>query len=145
MPDTTSRSPLRIFVVEDDANDLALTLRTLGSCCPERIVTIFPDGKDVIDHLGRIRENSGDTVVPDVVLLDLKLPRVSGIEVLQWLRANPATQRLPVVVLTSARDDRQILALHRLGIVAYLEKPLTAKEFQRALSGILPGVAPVRG
>lgn len=140
MSESSPKVPIRIFLVEDDSDDQALALRTLATCCPERIVTIFHDGRDVIDHLAGMRDGAASENLPDLILLDLKLPKMSGIEVLQWLRANPTTQRLEVMILTSASDDRQILGLHRLGILAYLEKPLTPKAFLRAAAGLLPGL-----
>jgi two-component system response regulator len=144
MSDSKPKAPIHIFLVEDDSNDQALTLRTLASCCPERIVTIFHDGRDVIDHLAGVHDGAASETLPDLILLDIKLPRMSGLEVLQWLRANPATQRLDVMILSSACDDRHILALHRLGILAYLEKPLRSKEFLRAAAGILRGLPSLR-
>ena len=120
-----------ILMVEDNPFDVDLTMRTLRSCNLGERVQVARDGKEALDFLlgegkyqGRRLENG-----PRLVLLDLKLPKVTGLQVLQWVRADPRTKDIPVIVLTSFEDDREVVELFRLGVSGYLVKPLNKDEF----------------
>jgi two-component system, response regulator len=125
-----------ILLVEDDPGDADMTLRVLASCNLDRDVIVLRDGMEAIDFLHRVVDRKEDRGLPDLILLDLKLPKMSGFEVLQWMRADRRTELIPVIVLTGARHESQVLALQKLGIAGFLEKPLTAASFLRCVNGL---------
>lgn len=120
-----------ILFVEDNPFDVELTMRTLRACnCGDR-VQVARDGKEALDYLFGSGKYEGRRleVGPRLVLLDLKLPKVTGLQVLQWVRADPRTKDLPVIILTSFEDDREVVEIFRLGVTGYLVKPLNREEF----------------
>jgi two-component system response regulator len=120
-----------ILLVEDTQDDVDLTLRAFERSKVSHEIAIARDGEEAIDYLlaqGRYAERK-DEPLPQVVLLDIKLPKLSGLEVLERLRKNPATRRLPVVMLTSSNEDRDRLASYDLGANSYVRKPVDFSEF----------------
>ena len=120
-----------ILYVEDNPFDVDLTMRTLRSCNLGDRVQIARDGKEALDYLFGSGKYEGRRLEdgPRLVLLDLKLPKVTGLQVLQWVRADPRTKELPVIILTSFDDDREVVEIFRLGVSGYLTKPLNRDEF----------------
>lgn len=124
-----------ILLVEDNVNDQELTLRALRRNNVTTDVVTVGDGVEALDYLfgtGRYAENP-DRPTPRVVLLDLKLPRLSGIDVLRRLRADARTKWLPVVIFTSSREDRDIIDGYRFGATSYVRKPVLYTEFLEAV------------
>jgi len=124
----------RILLVEDDPKDIDLTLTALGEYKLANEVIVVRDGAEALDYLhtkgnyrSRIREN------PAVVLLDLKLPKVDGLEVLREIRSDERLKLIPVVVLTSSREDRDMVASYKLGVNAYVVKPVDFHAFVNAV------------
>ena len=124
-----------ILLVEDDANDEALTLRALHKHKITNVVVVVRDGAEALDWLFARGAHAGrdPTVLPQVVLLDLKLPKVGGIEVLRAVRDDPRTKRLPVVLLTSSKEDQDLIAGYNLGANSYVVKPVDAAQFVEAV------------
>jgi two-component system, response regulator len=122
----------RILLVEDNPKDEALTMRALQKNNFHASVTIKRDGAEALDYL---LGKSGEEVVPlpHLVLLDLKLPKVDGLEVLRRIRAHQRTALLPVVILTSSTEERDILEGYRLGTNSYVRKPVDFVEFAEAV------------
>jgi CheY-like chemotaxis protein len=120
-----------ILYVEDNPFDIDLTLRTLRASKLGDRVHVARDGKEALDFLFGAGKHQGRRLEdgPRLVLLDLKLPKVTGLQVLQWVRADPRTKELPVIVLTSFEDDREVVEIFRLGVSGYLVKPLNQDEF----------------
>jgi two-component system, response regulator len=120
-----------ILYVEDNPFDVDLTLRTLRDAKLGDRVHVARDGKEALDFLFGAGKHQGRRLEtgPRLVLLDLKLPKVTGLQVLQWVRADPRTKELPVIVLTSFEDDREVVEIFRLGVSGYLVKPLNKDEF----------------
>jgi two-component system response regulator len=122
----------KILLVEDNHDDVALTLRALRAHITNEIV-VLQDGVEAIDYLFGGPNNDGPVQeLPAVVLLDLKLPRVNGLEVLRHIRADDRTRLLPVVILTSSAEDRDIIEGYRLGANSYVRKPVDFVEFTEA-------------
>jgi CheY-like chemotaxis protein len=124
----------RILLVEDDASDEKLALlafKRSGVTCE---IDVARDGADALDYLFAIgKYQDRDRMArPSVILLDLKLPRVSGLEVLRRIRTAPDTQLIPVVVLTASREDEDLVRAYSLGANAYLRKPVDFAEFTDA-------------
>jgi two-component system response regulator len=122
----------RILLVEDNPKDEALTLRALQKHNLQALVTVMRDGVEAIDYL----LPAGDNMVqplPQLVLLDLKLPKVGGLEVLRRLRGHERTRLLPVVILTSSAEERDIIEGYRLGTNSYVRKPVDFVEFAEAV------------
>ncbi len=141
---------MSILLVEDNPMDAELTLRTLRRLGLAEETRVVGDGKEASDLLfGPEGESAPE--LPRLLLLDLKLPKVTGLQLLQWIRANPRTQHLPVAILTGLESDRDVVELYRLGVSGYFTKPLEAKEFaaladRLALPRRAPGAtAPARG
>src|SRR5207245_11652642 len=114
-----------ILLVEDNADDEALTLRALKKNNIKNEVVVAHDGVEALDYLfgtGAFADRSR-RAVPQLVLLDLKLPRVDGLEVLRRLRADPPTHLLPVVILTSSTEERALLSAYSLGATSYVRHP----------------------
>jgi two-component system response regulator len=124
-----------ILLVEDNPNDEALTLRALKKNNIKNVVVVVRDGAEALDwFLGRGAHEGRDTsVLPQVVLLDLKLPKVSGLEVLRAVRGDPRTKRLPIVLLTSSKEDQDLIAGYDLGANSYVRKPVDFAEFAEAI------------
>jgi CheY-like chemotaxis protein len=127
-----------ILLVEDNPSDVRLTLHALQEHKIASRVQVARDGAEALDylfctgpHAGRQIENN-----PKLVLLDLKLPLVDGVEVLRQIKADPRTQMIPVVVLTSSREDRDVVESYRLGVNSYVVKPVDFDQFASALQQI---------
>ncbi|MDO8586345.1 MAG: response regulator [Armatimonadota bacterium] len=123
-----------ILLVEDNPDDAELTLLAFqeGGICNSMVVT--RDGEEALDYLfmtGK-RENRENDLLPAIVLLDLKLPKVSGLDVLKRIRGDEHTSCLPVVILTSSKEDEDIVNSYRLGANAYVRKPVDYSEFVKA-------------
>lgn len=116
--------PKHILLVEDNPDDEQLTLRAMRLSEVPNVIQVARDGAQAIDIL-----MAADAQLPDLVLLDLKLPKLSGLEVLTRLRSNAATKTLPVVVLTSSDEDRDIVESYNLGANSYIRKPVDFDEF----------------
>ncbi len=123
-----------ILLVEDNPDDVVLTLRAFERNHITNPVVHAADGVEALDYLfGRGRWEGRDPAdLPQVVLLDLKLPRVDGLEVLRAVRADARTHFLPVVVLTSSGEERDLVDSYRLGANSYVRKPVDFREFVEA-------------
>lgn len=123
-----------ILLVEDNPDDEALTLRALTKNRIANEVVVARDGVEALDYLFGTGAFAGRNPAdrPQVVLLDLNLPRLGGLEVLRRLRAEPATATIPVVVLTSSKEDRDLVDSYRLGANSYVRKPVDFVEFVEA-------------
>jgi CheY-like chemotaxis protein len=124
----------RILIVEDDPNDLELTLTALGEYNLANEVVVTRDGQEALDYLycrGKFHSRPNDN--PAVVLLDLKLPRVDGLEVLQQIKADERLRMIPVVVLTSSHEEKDMVRSYKLGVNAYVVKPVDFHEFINAV------------
>ncbi len=124
-----------ILLVEDNPNDEALTLRALKKNNIQNNVMVARDGAEALDYLFGTGLHSGRdiTLQPQVILLDLKLPKVDGLEVLKRLRANERTSILPVVLLTSSLEEQDILRGYQLGANSYIRKPVDFTQFTEAV------------
>jgi two-component system response regulator len=125
-------NPGKILLVEDNPDDVALTLRALKSRNITNDVVVAKDGVQAIEYLFGTGAASGAEELPAVVLLDLKLPRVNGLEVLQRIRTEERTRMLPVVILTSSDEERDIIKGYSLGANSYVRKPVDFVEFTEA-------------
>lgn len=126
-----------ILLVEDNPKDLELSLLALEKSNLANEVVTVRDGKEALDYLFRrgayADRQQGN---PAVVLLDLKLPKVDGIEVLEQLKAEPSLQAVPVVMLTTSREEKDLLRSYQLGVNAYVVKPVAFKEFIDAIQDL---------
>jgi len=125
-----------ILLVEDNPDDEALTMRALKQSKLANEIVITRDGNEALEFLFATGKYEGRDVshTPAVVLLDLKLPKLSGLEVLQQLRADPRTRLIPVVVLTSSSEDEDMLRSYELGANSYVRKPVIFGKFADAVS-----------
>jgi DNA-binding response OmpR family regulator len=124
----------RILLVEDNEDDLELTIDALNANNLANAVEIARDGIEALDYIFcRDKWSERDRVNPAVILLDLKLPKISGLEVLKKIRENDQTRMIPVVILTSSREEQDIIEGYRLGTNAYVVKPVVFNEFIEAI------------
>jgi two-component system response regulator len=130
--------PVEILLVEDNPNDVELTLHALRKHNLANSIHVVRDGEEALDFLFcRGAYQSRDAgLTPKVVLLDLKLPKVDGLEVLRQIRADERTHPLPVVIMTSSREERDVVAGYKLGINSYIVKPVEFDQFSEAVRQI---------
>jgi CheY-like chemotaxis protein len=124
-----------ILLVEDNADDELLTLRALRKSHFHNPVVVVRDGAEALDYLfiqGRHADRDPD-IQPQVVLLDLHLPRLDGLEVLRRLRAHERTRALPVVILTSSKEERDLVESYQLGVNSFVHKPVDVVAFFEAV------------
>ena len=126
---------IEILLVEDNPGDVHLTLEAFKDARIENTVHVVSDGEDALRFLRR-EDGHGDAPRPDLVLLDLNLPRKNGHEVLAEIRADPAINRLPVVVLTSSDRDSDVDASYGLNANCYITKPISVDDFTTVVRSI---------
>ena len=118
-----------ILLVDDNPDDVELTLRVLKNHRIANEIIVARDGLEALEQLFGPMAAS----LPSLVLLDLKMPRMDGLEVLRRIRAEPRTKHLPVVIMTTSREERDILASYELGANSYVQKPVEYEQFEDAV------------
>ncbi len=125
------KQAVEILLVEDNENDIELTLHALRSEKLGNSIRIARDGEEALAFLRSPElRPSGTLCPPKVILLDLKLPKVSGLEVLRAVKSDPVMRLIPVVVLTSSREEQDMVESYRLGVNSYLQKPVDFDHFR---------------
>jgi two-component system response regulator len=124
-----------ILLIEDNSSDVDLTIRALEKGRIGNPVVVARDGKEALDYLWAEGAHAGRNIsdLPAVTLLDLKLPKLPGLEVLRLLRADSRTRRLPVVILTSSKEEQDLAASYDLGANSYIRKPVDFNQFAEAM------------
>jgi CheY-like chemotaxis protein len=124
----------RILMVEDDPKDVELTLTALEDYNLANEVVVTHDGEEALDYLyGRGKYTARPADLPAVMLLDLKLPKVDGLEVLRQVKSDDRLKFIPVVVLTSSHEEKDLISSYKLGVNAYVVKPVDFHEFVNAI------------
>ena len=123
---------IEILLIEDNPDDAGLTIRALKKHNLANNLLHLQDGEEALNYLFSERLNA----IPKVILLDLKMPKVDGIEVLRRLKADERKKIIPVVVLTSSKEERDIVESYKLGVNAYIVKPVDFEKFVKAISEI---------
>lgn len=133
------KTPLEILLVEDNPQEAELTIRALKKRTLANHFVHVHDGQEAIDFIfnrGRYK-GTESYEMPKVVLLDLKLPKLDGLEVIRQLRADERTRPVPVVVLTSSREDRDVVEAYQLGANSYIVKPVDYEKFLEVVSNMV--------
>ena len=131
--------PKTILLIEDNPSDIGLTQRALAKNPIANELVIVEDGQDALDYLFGAGRYAGRDVreLPALILLDLKLPRVDGLEVLRQIRADPRTSHLTVVILTTSGEERDITQSYELGANSYIRKPVDFMRFAQAVENLI--------
>ena len=124
-----------ILLVEDNPSDVGLTERALGKARILNELVVADDGQEALDYLWGAGSHASRDVsdLPALILLDLKLPRVPGLEVLRRIRGDARTRRVPVVILTTSKEERDLAAGYDLGVNSYIRKPVDFTQFAAAV------------
>jgi len=124
-----------ILLVEDNPDDETLTLRALSKSKILNKIVVARDGAEALDYLfcTGIHKGRDASIQPQLILLDLKLPKIDGLEVLKRLRADPRTSLLPVTILTTSNEERDIVTSYQLGVNSYVRKPVDSDSFIEAV------------
>jgi len=127
----------RILLAEDNENDVELTLTALQECRLSNEVEVVRDGAEALDYIYQRGKHSGRVDgLPCVILLDLKMPRVDGLEVLRQIKSDPALRHIPVVMLTSSREEKDLVLSYDLGVNAFVVKPVDFDQFLQAIRAL---------
>jgi len=131
----TPNHGLNILLVEDNADDLELTLHALRSDKVANKIEVARDGEEALDYFFRRGRFAGrpEESQPSLVLLDLKLPKVDGLEVLRAIKKDPHTRAIPVVVLTSSKEEKDMVMSYQLGVNSYIQKPVDFSQFRETV------------
>jgi len=131
----TDNEPVEILLVEDNPNDVELALHALKKNKVSNRVHVVRDGEEALDFIfGKDSSSGGPSEQrPKMVLLDLKLPKVDGLEVLRRLKGDPRTRSIPVIMLTSSSEERDIVKSYDLGVNSYIVKPVDFQQFTEAV------------
>jgi two-component system, response regulator len=125
---------VEVLLVEDDPDDVELTLHTLQDARISNPVAVARDGEEALDYVFRRGACAGrEDVAPRLILLDLNLPKISGLDVLRQIKADPRMAGIPVVVLTSSGNERDLVEAYRLGANSYMQKPVDFVQLQKTI------------
>ncbi len=127
--------PVKILLVEDNPQDLELALRALQKAKVSNHIEVVRDGAEALEFIFGEGAYAGRKISdgPKVILLDLKLPKVDGLEVLKRIKSDPRTKMIPVVVLTSSKEQRDVVESYQLGVNSYIVKPVNFERFAEAV------------
>ncbi len=128
-----SAGAVEILLVEDNQADVELTLYAFGQGNLANRIFVVRDGEEALDYLFGRGAHSGLIERPKLVLLDLKLPKVDGLEVLRTLKSDPRTKVIPVVILTSSKEQRDLVEGYKLGVNSYIQKPVDFDQFRETV------------
>jgi len=130
--------PIEILLVEDNPSDQELTIKALKKYNLSNNIFVVEDGADALDFIFAKGEYSSRNIslVPKLILLDLKLPKVSGLEVLKQIKSDQRTKKIPVVVLTSSKEERDIIESYEYGVNSYIVKPVDFNKFIESIREI---------
>jgi CheY-like chemotaxis protein len=120
---------IRILLVEDNPDDVELTLRAFKKYNLANEITVARDGEEALEILFNTQRDFLRGKRPELILLDLKLPKVEGLEVLRQIKSHPQTQPIPIVVLTSSREEDDLIKSYQLGVNSYIRKPVNFDKF----------------
>lgn len=132
----STHNEVEILMVEDNPSDVELTLRALKKHNLANRIHVVKDGEEALQYIFATDQYADRNVnsVPKVILLDLKLPKVDGLEVLRRLKGDERTRVIPVVVLTSSREERDVVESYRLGVNSYIVKPVDFDKFVESVA-----------
>lgn len=136
MSDSSDSSEIQILLVEDNADDVDMTLRALRKANVVNHVKVVRDGAEALAFIfgeGEYASHRVENNMPKLILLDLKLPKVDGFEVLKRVRNDPRTKLIPVVILTSSKEQRDVVEGYALGVNSYIVKPVNFEGFVEAV------------
>ncbi len=127
-----------ILLVEDNPEDLELALLALREGNPSAVIHVARDGAEAVEFLFCEGSHAARLItdMPKVILLDLKLPKIDGLDVLKRIKSDPRTRLIPVVVLTSSREQRDVVESYKLGVNSYIVKPVNFEEFSSAVRNL---------
>jgi two-component system, response regulator len=134
----TGKGEVEILLVEDDPKDARLTLHALQKENLTNRIEVVSDGEQALDFVfcrGGFSARS-PAHPPRLILLDLKLPKVDGMEVLRQVKSNPGTQAIPVVILTSSKEERDLVETYKLGVNSYIQKPVDFDQFRQTIKAV---------
>jgi CheY-like chemotaxis protein len=131
-----NKEKVEIVLIEDNPADVELTLNALKEKKLANKVKVLSDGEEALDYLFNSCAPSGKGECPLLILLDLKLPKVSGLEILEKIRSDDRTKMIPVVVLTSSAEERDRIESYKLGVNSYIVKPVEFDSFAKVVSDI---------
>lgn len=129
------KGPQRILLVEDDADDELFAIKAIGKCEIKTTIEVVRDGAEAIDYL--FRRNISEVELPELILLDINLPIVSGLEVLKELKQNPQTSQIPVVIMSSSSEHSDVTTAYELGANSYIRKPVDFSDFSTLIERLL--------
>ena len=130
MPDNR---PMEILLVEDNPKDLRLTMHALQGEKISNHIEVARDGEEALDIIFGRREHAANAGHLRLILLDLKLPKVDGLEVLRAVKGDASTRAIPVVILTSSKEERDLIDSYQMGVNAYIQKPVDFDQFRRVV------------
>jgi len=123
----------RILIVDDSPKDVELTIAALGEKNLANEIIVAEDGEEALDYLYRRGKFVNEKGMPAVILLDIKMPRMNGIEVLRYIRKDPLLKLIPVIMVTSSREEKDLVESYKLGANSYVVKPIDIAQFIEAI------------
>ena len=136
-PTGTNQNPIDILLVEDNEADIKIALRAFDRAKLKNNIFVVRDGQEALDYLYHKNHYADQSKFsyPDMILLDIQLPKLTGFEVLQALKNDNRLKIIPVVVLTSSNNDKDIIKSYNYGVVSFIQKPVTYEEFEKVVDG----------
>lgn len=137
IPKDLSQKPINILLVEDNEADIKITLRAFERGKIKNNIFTVKNGQEALDfiHKRGSYENDRDLPVPDLILMDIVMPKMSGLETLQKLKEDPEFDHIPVVMLTSSKNENDVVKSYKYGAVSYIPKPVNYEDFIKIIDG----------
>jgi two-component system response regulator len=131
-----NKAEIDVLLIDDDKNDVELALCAFRSERPETEIRVLKDGEEALEFLADLESclAHGTNSLPKLILLDLKLPKVDGIQLLRQIKSNPVTQLIPVVILSASNRNEDLVGCYRMGANSFVQKPVSYSQFQNVVN-----------